>query len=58
MCFGAICFQVKSVLYQPSSAPQNAYRGPLMVICKKSYVMLHLETEWPSKENILFVETI
>ena len=38
--------------------PQNAYRGPLMVICKKTYVMLHLEAEWPSKQNILIAETI
>jgi len=29
---------------------QNAYRGPLMVIYKKSYVMLHLKAEWPSKK--------
>jgi len=31
---------------------------PLMVICKKTYVMLHLEAEWPSKQNILIAETI
>jgi len=29
-----------------------------MVIRKKSYVMLHLEAAWPSKENILSVEII
>jgi len=29
-----------------------------MVIHKRSYVMLHLEAEWPSKQNILIVETI
>jgi len=38
--------------------PQNACRGPLIVICKKRYVMLHLEAEWPSKQNILIAETI
>jgi len=29
-----------------------------MVIYKKSYVMLHLETEWTSKQNILIADTI
>jgi len=29
-----------------------------MVIYKKGFnVMLHLETEWPSKQNILIAET-
>jgi len=32
--------------------------GPLMVIYKKSYVMLHLEAEWPSKQNILIADTV
>jgi len=29
-----------------------------MVIYKKNYVMLHLEAEWPSKQNILTADTI
>jgi len=29
-----------------------------MVIYKNSYVMLHLEAEWPSRQNILIVDTI
>jgi len=47
-------------LFQPNSAPQNnPYRGPLMVIYKKDFdVMLHLEAEWPSKQNILIADTL
>jgi len=31
-----------------------------MVICKKNVfdIMLHLEAEWPSKQNILVADTI
>jgi len=29
-----------------------------MVIYKKSYVMLHLEAAWTSKQNILIADTI
>jgi len=29
-----------------------------MMIYKKSYVMLHLKAEWPSKQNILIADTI
>jgi len=29
-----------------------------MVIHKKNYVMLHLEAEWTSKQNILIADTI
>jgi len=32
--------------------------APLMVFYKKSYVMLHLQPEWPSKKNILVADTI
>jgi len=32
--------------------------GTLMVIYKKSYVMLHLEAEWRSKQNTLNANTI
>ena len=42
----------------PTLPPQNAYKGPLMVIYKKSYVILHLEGEWPWKQNILIADTI
>ena len=40
--------------------PQNADRGPLMVIYIKSQknVMLRLEAVWPSKQNILIADTI
>jgi len=30
---------------------------PLMVVYKKSYVMLHFEGEWSSKQNILIAHT-
>ena len=44
---------------QPNSDPPKKWiQGPLVVIRKKSYVMLHLEAAWPSKENILSVEII
>jgi len=39
-------------------SPQNAYRGPLMVVYKKVNVMLHLEVQWTSKQNIVIAETI
>jgi len=29
-----------------------------MVFYKKKYVMLHLEIEWPSKQNVLIADTI
>jgi len=29
-----------------------------MVIYKKSHVMLHLEAQWPSEQNILIANTI
>jgi len=29
-----------------------------MVIYEKSYVMLHLEAEWISKQNILIADTV
>jgi len=29
-----------------------------MLIYKKSYVMLHLEAEWPSKQNLLIADTV
>jgi len=38
--------------------PRNAYRGPPMAFYKKSYVLLHLEAEWPSKHNILIADTL
>jgi len=40
-------------------SPKNCSQGPLMVICKKGFeVMLHLEDERPSKQNILIADTI
>jgi len=33
-------------------------RAPLMVIYEKSYVVLHLEAEWTSKQNIINADTI
>jgi len=49
-----------TVPYQPNSAPPNPYKGPPMVIYEKNVfdVILHLETEWPSKQNILIADTI
>jgi len=39
-----------TVQYQPNSGPPKIFAGsPLMVIYKKSYIMLHLEAEWTSK---------
>jgi len=38
--------------------PQMLRRAHLMVIYKKSYVMLHLETEWISKQNILIADAV
>jgi len=32
--------------------------GALMVIYKKSNVVLHLKAKWPSKQNILIADTI
>jgi len=42
----------------PALGPPKCLQGPLMMICEKSYVMLHLEAEWPSKQNIIIAETI
>jgi len=42
----------------PTLSPQMLTGAPLMVIYKKSYVMLHLEAEWTSKQNILIADTI
>jgi len=41
-------------------APPKCLQPPLMVIYKKKFfdVMLHLEAEWPLKENILTADTI
>jgi len=40
--------------------PFNAYRAPLDDGFQKKVldIMLHLEAEWPSKQNILIVYTI
>jgi len=38
--------------------PKLLTRAPLMVIYKKSYVMLNIEAEWTSKQNILIADTI
>ena len=42
----------------PTLPPKMLTRTPLTVIYKKSYVMLHLEAEWTSKQNILIADTI
>ena len=48
-----------AVPYQPNFAPPHKMlTDTLMVICEKTYVMLHLEAEWPSKQNILIPDTI
>jgi len=39
------------------ASTQNAYKGPQMVIYK-SFVMLHFEAEWTSKQSILIADTI
>ena len=50
---------VWSVPYQPNFVqPQMLPRVPKWWFIKKSYVMLHLEAEWPSKQNILIADTI
>ena len=38
--------------------PKMLPKAPLMMIYKKSCVMLHLEAEWTSKQNILIADTI
>ena len=46
---------------QPNSAPPpNAYKAPPNgdLLRKIFDVMLHLEAEWPSKQNILITDTI
>ena len=52
---------VDAVPYQPNSGPPKMLSGPSpMLIYKKKVfdVMLHLEAEWPSKQNILIADTI
>jgi len=54
-----ISYHLGIVPYQAKSGPpQKAYKGPLMAIYKKSYVMLHFKAEWTSKQNILTADTI
>jgi len=37
--------------------PTKCLQGPLVVIYKKSYVMLHLGAEWTLKQNIVIADT-
>jgi len=51
--------KLTAVPHQPNAGPSKMFtRAPLMVVYKKSYVMLHLEAEWTSKENILIADII
>jgi len=55
-CFSQHCWQCR--ISPTLGPPKMISRATLMVIYKKSYVMLHLETEWTSKQNILIADTI
>jgi len=50
--------QAWSVLCQPNSGPPKCSHGTPNHVLQKSYVTLHLETEWPSNQNILTADTI
>jgi len=60
-----VCHRIKmkivvgsAVSAQLCPPPKLLTRAPLMVIYKKSYVMLNIEAEWTSKQNILIADTI